>query len=307
MAELAILSRFVHFTAAIFLFGTSLFPFYANPDDLKNNVQRAKFNCWLNRVLCIAAVALLLSALAWWISLAATMSGEWKGALDPETLQSVLFDTSFGEIWQARIFLNVAAIFLLCLPLHANRYARTAVLILAILLLISLGAVGHGAMFSGVTETAHRTGQAIHLLAAGFWIGGLLPLAYTIHHALRSSSRAWSIFTANSLKTFSRLGYFAVALIFLTGSFASVLMIQKWAFLFHSLYGTVLLAKICLFGLICCLALLNRTVLLPRLFSSREPSALGQLLRTVVIEQSLGIGILLIVSVLGTLAPPLAG
>jgi putative copper export protein len=53
------------------------------------------------------------------------------------------------------------------------------------------------------------------------------------------------------------------------------------------------------------LAVINRLCLAPRFF--RDPSALRALGRTVALEQGLGLAVLAIVSVLGTLPPGLYG
>ena len=54
-----------------------------------------------------------------------------------------------------------------------DRWAPTAVASGA--LLASLGLVGHAAMQTGAEGVLHRGNHAVHLLAAGAWIGGLVP------------------------------------------------------------------------------------------------------------------------------------
>jgi putative copper export protein len=93
MAEFLIVSRLVHFAAAMLLFGASLFSLYAGDGSSKRACVRAAFERWLGNALLVAAVAALLSALAWWDALAVSMGGSWVEALSGETLAAVLFDT----------------------------------------------------------------------------------------------------------------------------------------------------------------------------------------------------------------------
>src|SRR6266576_3939462 len=102
MDEFLIVSRLVHFAAAMLLFGASLFSLYAGALSKRARV-RAAFERWLKNTLLAAAVAAFLSALAWWDALAASMGGSWAEALSGETLAAVLLDTAFGRVWIWRI------------------------------------------------------------------------------------------------------------------------------------------------------------------------------------------------------------
>jgi len=57
-----------------------------------------------------------------------------------------------------------------------------------LLLLLSLGWVGHAVEGQGATKLVHEINQMLHLLAAGLWLGGLLPLAWLL--GLARSNRA---------------------------------------------------------------------------------------------------------------------
>lgn len=298
MEILAIISRWTHFTAAMLLFGASLFPFYASPHTLLDKIQSEKLHRWLRGLSRIAAIVLLLSAFLWWMSVAMAMGGGWQYVADPETLRTVLFDTMFGKIWLVRILISLVII--VVIGLRSERQ-KTLQLTLSLFLLGSLGAVGHAVMFTGTTGAAHVTAQVAHLIAAGFWIGGFSPLAWVIRHAIQSGEKAWLDYAILSTRAFSRFGLFAVVLIFLSGSLMSVFLVQSWFFLFHSLYGQILLVKILLFGLMCGFALFNRTALMPNL--SSRPLSRTQLLKNIIMEQVLGMGALVVVSVLGTLPP----
>ena len=108
------------------------------------------------------------------------------------------------------------------------------------------------------------------------------------------------------------MGYIAVGLVLLTGCLNTLSMMDSFEALFSTPYGRILITKIGLFVLMVGVALVNRFVLTPVIVNSRSSVAtieanLGQLRRNVAIEQVLGLLIIALVSVLGTVAPPMPG
>src|SRR5258707_2730565 len=99
------------------------------------------------------------------------------------------------------------------------------------------------------------------------------------------------------------MGYAAVALLALTGAINSLLLVGSLRAMFGTPYGRLLAFKILLFLAMVAVAMINRFRLAPRL--SRDPGALRELRRTVALEQSLGLAVLAIGSVLGTWPPAL--
>jgi len=102
------------------------------------------------------------------------------------------------------------------------------------------------------------------------------------------------------------MGYVAVALIALTGAINTLLLVGSLDAMFDTSYGRsygrLLAFKILLFLAMVVVALINRFRLAPRIFGDR--AALRALGRTVALEQSLGLAVLAIVSVLGTCRRP---
>jgi len=310
MDEFLIVSRLVHFAAAMLLFGASLFSLYAGALSKRTRV-RAAFERWLKNTLLAAAVAALLSALAWWDALAASMGGGWAEALSGETLAAVLFDTKFGRVWIWRLAISALLIFALLLARRGDWTLRIRLLVagLAAALLASLAGVGHAAMQEGAMGVVHQTAQAVHLAAAGIWVGGLVPLGYVLGKASIERAGEWAAYAAHALPRFSRAGYFAVSLVFLSGGIIGWLMIGGFSGLFGTLYGRVVLVKICLFSLMTAIALRNRFRLMPRLSAARTgakraPDPRRLLWRSVVVEQGIALAALTAASILGTIQPP---
>ena len=107
-----------------------------------------------------------------------------------------------------------------------------------------------------------------------------------------------------ALLQFSRMGYFAVALVALTGIVNTAILVGSVRGLTGTAYGRLLLVKIALFLLLVGLAAVNRFVLVPRIARRRKPmTGTTALIWTIGIEQALGLAIIAVVSILGTWPP----
>ena len=81
-------------------------------------------------------------------------------------------------------------------------------------LLASLGLVGHAAMQTGAEGVLHRANHAVHLLAAGAWLGGLIAFAMCLRAYDRDDLRRDAV---QAMTGFSFWGQLVVAAIVLTG------------------------------------------------------------------------------------------
>jgi len=306
MEAFLVASRLVHFAAAMVLFGASLFRLYAGMSFDFRDPAIGAFDRWLRRLLIIAALLALLSALAWLDALAATMSGEWGEALSAETIRTVLFDTAFGAVWKWR--LGIAA--LLIVVLFIGRWTPSldlAVFMLSAGLLLSLALVGHAATGEGAAGATHGAIHALHLAATAAWIGGLVPLGYLLGKAFARCDGAETRMALQALPRFSRAGYLAVSLILFSGVWLAWRMTGGFADLFGTLYGRVVLTKVGLFAAMTTAALVNRFYLWPRVAArpttQSADHSLRLLWRSVAFEQGVALAILIAASVLGTLEP----
>lgn len=270
-------ARFLHYAAAIQLFGIAVFAAAIAPG------MPELFTGRLRR-LAIACVGLLVATSLTWLAVtAATMGDGWADAVNPATLQLVLTGTQFGRVWIAVLALDL----LLVVAVVAwPRWWTLAVLSGAMLAV--LGLVGHLAATGGWSGFVGRASQVVHLVAAGFWLGSLLPLAL----CLRGGANA-----ETALRRFSGLGHLAVALALVTGLINTWLLIGGPPTDLASPWQALLAAKIALVLLMVGLALANRYVLMPRL--AREGTA--PLYRSALAEMAIGAVVVGLVSVLGTL------
>ena len=231
-----------------------------------------------------------------WLSLAAGTMGEgWATFPIPRPVSTVLSDTEFGQVWRWRLGLIIILLGTMVLD---RRHRWPIVALLGALILGSLGLVGHAVMLTGTLGWLNRLSHTIHLLAAGFWLGSLVPLI----PCLRSmADPTIGVDASVALRRFSGLGHIAVATFLTTGVINTWLVLGVWPTDVTSPYQALLSAKVGLVAIMIGLALVNRYVLVPHLHS--KPEALHLLRWNTFGEIILGFGVVGLVSVIGTLAP----
>jgi len=303
MTEAWIVTRFVHFAAMMAAFGIGAFRIYAFAGGTipAGAPARVALDVALVRVGVIAAVVALLSALAIVPFTAAEMTGSNALAFDPATWHAVLLDTEFGAVWCWHLGFAVVLAVLYALPRW--RWQPGAATLAALLLLASLVLTGHAAIDMG-GGFGHEINQMAHLTAAGLWLGGLVPLGLLLRRAGRPEGAAYVPLARVALPHFSQIGYVAVALLVITGTVNSIMLVGSFRALIATPYGRLLSVKITLFIAMVGLALVNRLRLMPRLSGPEAAIVpLRTLCRSVATEQALGLAILAVVAVLGTWPP----
>jgi copper resistance protein D len=284
------LCRFAHFLAAMLAFGSSAYLWLSAPRPLM-----AALSPPVRRLVLVASLVALATAIVWVALESAAMSGDPSAAFDPGAIGAVLSETEFGRAWLAHLIL-AAALVAVVLFGPGDRWAPTAVASGA--MLASLGLVGHAAMHTGVEGLLHRGNHAVHLLAAGAWIGGLVPFVMCLRAYERSDLRRDAV---NAMMRFSSTGQFIVAAIVLTGAVNIALTSGRPPIPPDTPYRALLDAKIAIVALMILTALFNRYVLAPRL----KPGAwaLAVLRATSMGEVALGAVVIALVSVFALLDP----
>ncbi len=290
LATLFVLCRFVHFAAVMLMFGSSLFTALLSPQRLSpyltRDVRPLLVSCtWLAGLSAVALLAIQ----------AGQMGDGWADTWRLDVWWAVL-GTTFGEVW--RWHLGISLLALLSLWLAEPR--RTQILaLLSTLLLVSMAFIGHAAMHDGALGALHRFNHALHLLAAGYWFGSLLPLLVCLRYLAQPQSRSDAVTT---LIRFSRWGHLAVALVVLTGVINGLIILGSWPLDVDSPYQRLLLFKTALVALMVIVALANRYAIVPAMSSMPQLAQRGLVLACW-IEVGLGAGVLLLVSLFATYAP----
>jgi len=293
--------RALHFAAVIVLFGEYVYAYAVSPDGR----PRPRFVAVAGWSLGIAVA----TAAAWLAIEAGHMSGEpLSQALDDGTLRVVLASTLFGHTWVVRgVLALVLAVSLVTMGRadHGARMTSQAIgAACAALLLVSLSCTGHAAGDAGPKGMAHLCVDGVHLLAAGAWLGALVPLAAL----LREDSAGSLARAALAVRRFSLLGMACVGALILSGLTNATFAMNHVSALVDSRYGRELAVKLALFAVIVALAAVNRVRLTPRLESGDAPSASAaqrSLLRNALAEVVLGFVIVAIVGNLGITMPPM--
>lgn len=308
-------ARLLQFTFVLTLFGSSLFYLYGFNAGAANVPPRSW--AWPHRILLIACLGALCATILWVMAETALLTSDVKNAVDPSWLWSIVSDSQIGRVHFLRFTLLLISLVVLW-RLPQPRIRWTAQAILGALLVASFAWSGHGVRDQGSAGTVHTGADVLHLLAAGVWIGALVPLGILILRSLRTQTENDARVTYESLESFSGIGLAVVSVIVLTGLVNSWFLIGlvNWRRLFTTAYGLSLVVKLVLFGFMLILAAANRFVLSPRLgfivgdsVAGADPvglaMALRALRRSVLIETFLALLVVGAVALLGTLEPPI--
>jgi putative copper resistance protein D len=298
--------RAIHFAATATTAGSLVFRAMVATPALRSGETVAKL--LRKQTLGVAWIGLaiaLLSGVVWFLLQAVSMSGlPLSEAMTSRVLSTVLNRTQFGLVAEIRIAL--AIVVAACLAYHRVPLTEWLAPAAALGLTAAIAWTGHAGSTPGEAGMLHLAADALHLLAASVWIGGLVSLVLALaairhRQAVVSASLAW-----DATRRFSTLGIVSVVILAATGTVNAWIMVGSFHALVTTEYGRLLMLKLVVFATMLVLALVNRFWLTPRLaVSSGELplETLHQLTRNSSIEIILGFAVFVIVGVLGTLHP----
>ena len=273
---------------------------------------RAALQSSCGKILWVGLALSIASAFAWLCLLSMRIGGEdFSDVITDGTAWLVLSQTQFGFAWQIRLLLGglIAACLLLQKVSREPLTGRLTVLagLLGAAYLGSLAFAGHGTEGLGVERHIHLAADFLHLIAAGLWVGALVPLLLLLVYLRRFQEDGWASAAAGAGSRFSTLGIFAVGILLVSGIINASFLLGGTHSLIDTAYGRLLLLKVVLFAAMVSLAGINRQYVLPRLSSGCgtdcASSAVRKLARNVLAEIALGLAIVCIVGVLGIMPP----
>ncbi|MDA9009888.1 CopD family protein [bacterium] len=269
----AIIAKAVGYGAALLAMGGPLFVlvFRSSSNDVRQLARKV--------AVIAALIGLAVLALRFGIRAARISGMGLSGAVDPMMLGFV-WDSPLGAaaIWRGAGELLVVAL------LIRGIVGLSAGLIGALLIAVSYTFVGHSL---GDPRWLLASLLTLHLLAAAFWIGALLPL----RHAVGQPEGA------RLLHRFGNVASLTVALLVVVGLIFAWLMTGSFSNLLSTAYGKTLLAKLGVVSGLMALAALNKWRFVPAL-ASGTPTAVPHLRRSIQIE---AIAVLLILMATATL------
>lgn len=290
MDPLLITTRALHFAGSLSLLGVLGFAAFIARDPPPRLMRQLRI------VAQLSAALLLISAPLWLILVAENMSADTLAVtISSGVPKTVLLDTQFGHALGLRFVLT-----LLLLPLVA-RLGRDRVLdrTTAIFVAVSVAAIawqGHAGAELGRAAVIHLTADTTHLIAAGLWLGALLPLALLLR-GVTEPHRQYQ-----AAKRFSTLGVICVAALLPSGIVNTYYLVGSIPALFGTDYGQILLLKLALVLTMLAFAAINRWQLVPRL-AIPDGGSTRRIARHAAIEAALGLGVVAIVATLGSMEP----
>lgn len=285
---LAVLLRFALYVVLSLMFGLLAFRQYS-PAPTRLAGRQV--------ITAIAVFALVLSGIGL-VELAARMHGLGLAEVGLVEVATILSLPGLGNAFGVRIAALLANIAVMAIRPGRGRIA----LVLSGVALVCLAWQGHAGATEGRAGLGHLLATALHLLAAGIWLGALVMFLVMSARARTSEIDRGTLVA--SLMRFHGVGTMVVVTLALTGSVA-LLMIAGWplpAAAFQSSWWWLLALKLVVFVAMLGLAAANRFRLAPGL-AAGQAHAVQWIRRSIALELALGVFILALVAWLGLLAP----
>jgi len=265
-------------------------------------------------ILWISLVLALISGGAWLSLLAADIVDRPLIEVIPDgTAWIVLTQTRFGLDWQLRLMIAVLLGGYVLRLKRAGGHPLSWSLPAAILAAVFIGALawaGHGGATPGNAGIIHLSADILHLIAAGAWLGGLVPFVILLGYLRRSDGDGCTTIVGLISQRFSNLGIFAVGALLVSGVSNASFLAGDMQGLTGTSYGRLLMLKMLLFFGMVCVAAVNRQYLVPQLSAGiAEPDRdfnrriARKLERNAVLEIALGLAVVIIVAMLGVTPP----
>lgn len=273
------LLRGLHLAALLSMFGTLTFTVLIAPAEMRPRLMR---------LACGSALGALVCGAAWFTAQAAAIAGttEW------DDLLAVALHTQFGRTLGFRLLLLLAVVPLGALSRHGLRLA----LVPAAVAVGMQGLIGHAGAAEGSAALCLISAEAVHVLAAGAWLGSLVPLWMCLSTLPNHQARV-------ACQRFSPLGMVSVLAIAGTALVQSVPLIGGIPGLLGTSYGLAALGKLVLFLGMLGLAAWNRFSLTGRLDAPGPASARHPMILSVMTETGCGLLVVLAAGLMASLPP----
>lgn len=307
MSAVGLAIRWAHLASVVLLVGSLATVLLAGRSD-RPTARRweARMIRWA-RALALAALA---SAVALLAHQTAVLEARPIAALEARSLLRVLLATQWGIVWLVRASLLVLLAAFVSVRLDVERRAdwraaRGEATLLGAGALGALSLAGHAVAVEPDTARAVAV-DALHLLAAGVWVGGLLPLAALLRAASRDDGADARPYAVVAARRFSRLALASALALALSGAVNAVLQVGSVPSLVGTPYGRLLLVKLAILVPILGLGAANRTRLVPALAGEAGTvglPAMRRLALSAIAEATLAAALLGVVAALSFTAP----
>nr|MDQ3743873.1 CopD family protein [Acidobacteriota bacterium] len=276
---------------------------------------------------CALALLALTTLAALVLQTSAVTDTSLGESLSPARLYEVLTRTSYGVPWLLQTAtVIVLALVIVLLARHAgatdyehhlssaaHRGLLWAGVIAAALIMLAPSLTGHARTAAAEYHFAVFS-DWLHIVAAGFWVGGLFHLALTLTRGVSGLKGGQRLRVLDhTISLFTRLAVASTIVIALTGIYNSWIHVDSFRALWGTPYGITLLVKVAIFLLMVALGGVNTFVIHPRakrVIESDDGTATHEHIklersfyRSVGAEAVLGVAALLAAAVLVFLQP----
>jgi copper transport protein len=326
------LVRWLQYMAMMMLFGGFAFHVFVLGPALRrshsiNDMERAAaMSMSAHRIIYfswLSLILLVIVSLAALVLQASTVFDKSIGeALSPALLNQIITRTGFGTSWRLQVWAIAALVVIVLLFSRYMKHEPTgnyrvwwwSGLAASAVLMLSPAWTGHAVAAAREFPFAIGT-DWLHLLAGGFWVGGLFHLALTMPRAVSVLEERGRLHVLHRvIPLFTRLAMASTILIALTGLYNSWMHVDRFGELWSTSYGETLSLKVLLVIPMLVLGGINTFIIHPRASrliekeesatTEAEPVKLNRsFYRSVGIEAALGGVVLLVAAILVFLQP----
>lgn len=225
--------------------------------------------------------------------------------LERATVQAILTGTDLGSAFFIRLFALVAAATLLTFSrTPAGRWLAISCFVIS---LATLAWSGHAAATEGLLGLVHRLNDALHLLAAGLWLGAIGWFSGLVLAAHRQDQGIASDALIADMHRFAPLGAFLVFAVSITGLVNAHLTfgLGNVGAVLATDYGVLLAAKIVLVAAMVGFGA-RHAIVGRRLYKADNANlqpTLAQLRITLAAELGVAVTVTALIAMIGTLSP----
>jgi putative copper export protein/mono/diheme cytochrome c family protein len=280
LATTMALVRGLHLAATLSLLGTVGFLTWMLPAAaaVPGTLRRR-----LTRLWWVSGVIALLAGMVWFVLQSTAIAGAETLADLRDALPVVALQTRYGNILLVRLGLLLVATVLAVPSGRWTDWARYLALCLTAIALGLQGMIGHAGATSGAIGDGLVLSESLHLLAAGIWLGALVPLWFGLRVLTPDQAAA-------VCERFTPIGLACVLVLAGTGFCQALELIGSVPGLFGTPYGHFAVLKITLFLLALMLAAINRLWLTDRV-AAGAADARRHLRFSICLETCLGLAI----------------
>lgn len=251
--------------------GAAVLAFVVDPRDVRAS--------WHWVALALAGALLALDSIAWIALTGVKAAGFSLGEVFRWSLSSDVVETGFGQVWVARALLGLALAALAVLSVRSRSDRSLPLLVLAAAIAVTPALSGHARVEGSLAILS----DAVHVVAAGVWVGGL---AFLVLVLVEAGGDRWSL-ASSAVPRYSMLAVASVVALVGSGVLNGFLEVRSWHALWETSYGQLLLVKVGLLLPLLALGAFNNRVSVPRLKAAASSQARRPFARTVALEIAL--------------------